>query len=124
MNTPINHDTDAAGMHWEVLAAYLVQRGIYTEEAVEEKGTPAFIDMVRNAFSSLKEREQETLILRLGMLDGKHRTLQAVGEPMGISRERARQLEKKALNKIKHWETRMLRKQQREALKQAEDTGV
>lgn len=52
--------------------------------------------------SSLTEREQEVLRLRFGLDDGESRTLEEVGEIFHVTRERIRQIEAKALRKLRH----------------------
>jgi RNA polymerase primary sigma factor len=54
------------------------------------------------ALSELTERERKILILRYGLLDGQHRTLEEIGKTIGMTRERARQIEAEALRKIRH----------------------
>jgi len=49
----------------------------------------------------LSRREQEILTIRYGLKDGRHKTLAETGEIMGVSRERIRQIEKRALQKLK-----------------------
>jgi RNA polymerase primary sigma factor len=49
----------------------------------------------------LSKREQEILRIRYGLDDGKHKTLAETGKIMGVSRERIRQIEKRALKKLK-----------------------
>ncbi len=51
--------------------------------------------------SSLKEREAEVLKMRYGIEDGKPKTLQEISEKLGISKERVRQIEKKAMKKLR-----------------------
>ena len=52
-------------------------------------------------FRALSAREQEVLTLRLGLEDGRRRTLEEVGREFGVTRERARQIEAKALRKLR-----------------------
>ena len=51
---------------------------------------------------TLNEREQKVLILRFGLEDGRARTLEEVGKEFNVTRERIRQIEAKALRKLRH----------------------
>jgi RNA polymerase primary sigma factor len=51
---------------------------------------------------SLTERQREVLELRFGLKDGQARTLEEVGKRFQVTRERIRQIEAKALKKIRH----------------------
>jgi RNA polymerase primary sigma factor len=52
--------------------------------------------------SSLTHREQRVLVLRFGLEDGRSRTLEEVGQEFNVTRERIRQIEAKALRKLRH----------------------
>jgi len=51
---------------------------------------------------TLNEREARVLELRFGLEDGRSRTLEEVGKDFGVTRERIRQIEAKALRKLRH----------------------
>ena len=58
-------------------------------------------EMVKNALKTLSEKEEKVLVLRFGLNGGKEFTLEEIGEIFGLTRERIRQLENKALKKMK-----------------------
>ena len=59
-------------------------------------------EQLTEVMNSLTEREQRVLRLRFGMDDGKARTLEEVGKEFDVTRERIRQIEAKALRKLRH----------------------
>ena len=59
-------------------------------------------DEINNVLKGLTEREEKVLRLRFGLLDGRTRTLEEVGKEFNVTRERIRQIEAKALRKLKH----------------------
>ena len=59
-------------------------------------------DQIQKLLTTLSEREQRVLILRFGLLDGRTRTLEEVGKEFNVTRERIRQIEAKALRKLRH----------------------
>jgi RNA polymerase primary sigma factor len=59
-------------------------------------------EQVKNALAVLSEREREVLELRFGLIDGKDHTLEEVGQYFKVTRERIRQIEAKALRKLRH----------------------
>ncbi len=59
-------------------------------------------EQLGEVLSTLTEREQRVLILRFGLEDGKARTLEEVGKEFNVTRERIRQIEAKALRKLRH----------------------
>jgi len=78
---------------------------------IEDQGTPApaeaashqlLKEQVQEVVGSLTPREQKVLILRFGLEDGRSRTLEEVGREFNVTRERIRQIEAKALRKLRH----------------------
>jgi RNA polymerase primary sigma factor len=59
-------------------------------------------EQVKNALAVLSDREREVLELRFGLIDGKDHTLEEVGQHFKVTRERVRQIEAKALRKLRH----------------------
>ena len=57
--------------------------------------------LVEQMMDCLTDREAEVLDLRFGLTDGEKRTLEEIGEVFGVTRERIRQIEKKALTKLR-----------------------
>ena len=78
---------------------------------VEDERTPGPADATSNALlaealkeilDTLTEREAEVLRMRFGMYDGRTHTLEEVGQSFGVTRERIRQIENKAIRKLRH----------------------
>ena len=59
-------------------------------------------DEINSVLSGLTEREEKVLRLRFGLYDGRTRTLEEVGREFNVTRERIRQIEAKALRKLRH----------------------
>lgn len=57
---------------------------------------------IAELLDDLKEREREVIILRFGLRDGHPRTLEEVGKEFHVTRERIRQIEAKALRKLRN----------------------
>ena len=69
------------------------------EQSVENIMLKEQIDIL---LQDLKERERQVIILRFGLEDGRPRTLEEVGQVFNVTRERIRQIEAKALKKLKN----------------------
>lgn len=72
------------------------------DEAASEERVREMRLRVAAALLSLVEREKEVLVLRFGLLDGVERTLEEIGQHFNVTRERIRQIEEKALRKLRH----------------------
>jgi RNA polymerase primary sigma factor len=59
-------------------------------------------DQIDDVLGSLNDREKQVVQLRFGLVDGRSRTLEQVGQVFGVTRERIRQIEAKALRKLRH----------------------
>ncbi len=78
---------------------------IEDEEALEPMDAAAremLREQVQNALANLSERERQVLELRFGLIDGKDHTLEEVSRYFNVTRERIRQIEAKALRKLRH----------------------
>jgi RNA polymerase primary sigma factor len=59
-------------------------------------------DRIKDVLDTLNPREREVLEQRFGLVDGYSRTLEEVGKQFRVTRERIRQIEAKALRKMRH----------------------
>ena len=69
---------------------------------MEKTGFSLLKDKLNEVLASLSQREQKVLALRFGLGDGYSRTLEEVGRQFQVTRERIRQIEAKALRKMRH----------------------
>lgn len=69
---------------------------------VEAAARQLLKEQLRGALGILNDREREVLELRFGLKDGREHTLEEVGNHFGVTRERIRQIEAKALRKLRH----------------------
>ena len=79
---------------------------IEDQEAVAPDDAASFIlleEQIEDVFSCLTDRERKVLYLRFGLKDGRPRTLEEVGQHFNVTRERIRQIEGKALSKLRNW---------------------
>ena len=79
---------------------------IEDQEAVAPDDAASFIllkEHIEDVFSCLTDRERKVLYLRFGLKDGRPRTLEEVGQHFNVTRERIRQIEGKALSKLRNW---------------------
>lgn len=78
---------------------------IEDKESVAPEDAVSFIllrEQIDDVFNCLTDREQQVLTLRFGLKDGKPRTLEEVGQHFNVTRERIRQIEGKALTKLRN----------------------
>ncbi|WP_283592859.1 sigma-70 family RNA polymerase sigma factor [Paraclostridium bifermentans] len=94
LDVPIGENED--GSMLEVMVA---KEDYNIENIIIENDLKEAIDTV---LSYLTEREEEIIRLRFGLDDGIPKTLEQIGQRYGVTRERIRQIEAKALNKLKH----------------------
>ena len=83
-----SHVGDEAG-----LASHLGRRDVYKRQLSEA---------LTEILGTLTEREADVLKMRFGMYDGRTHTLEEVGQIFGVTRERIRQIENKAIRKLRH----------------------
>ena len=88
-----------------------VEENSFLGDFIEDESIPKPLDTVwdgmlkdkmRDALDSLTERECKVLRMRFGLDDGQTRTLEDVGQALSVTRERVRQIETKALRKLRH----------------------
>lgn len=93
LDAPVGEESDAP-----------LENFIPDEKSTLEDGVELLLlrEQIDAALSTLTEREQEVLKLRYGLADGQERTLEEVGKIFNVTRERIRQIESKALRKLRH----------------------
>jgi RNA polymerase primary sigma factor len=94
LETPVGEDEDGT-------LADLVE-DMESERPADIATFSSLQDQLAMALEGLNEREREVLIMRFGLADGRMRTLEEVGSHFKVTRERIRQLETKALAKLRH----------------------
>lgn len=91
--TPVGDEDDSQ------LGDFIEAPGLKPDEQATRELLKDHLDEVLN---TLSPREKRVLQLRFGLEDGKQRTLEEVGKEFGVTRERIRQIEAKAVRKLKH----------------------
>jgi len=94
LETPIGEEEDSH------LGDFIEDQG--TMAPAEAASYQLLKEQVKDVLSSLTPREQKVLELRFGLEDGRSRTLEEVGREFNVTRERIRQIEAKALRKLRH----------------------
>jgi RNA polymerase primary sigma factor len=72
------------------------------QEPMDAAAREMLRESIKDALAVLSERERQVLELRFGLIDGKDHTLEEVGQYFNVTRERIRQIESKALRKLRH----------------------
>ena len=93
LETPVGDEEDSH------LGDFIADQGLQPDEQATRELLKVHLDEV---LDSLSPREKRVLQLRFGLEDGKQRTLEEVGREFGVTRERIRQIEAKAIRKLKH----------------------
>ena len=94
LDTPVGDDEDTT------MGSFVRdERSVEPEDEVTNHGRALAL---REALETLTEREADVLRMRFGMYDGRNHTLEEVGQIFGVTRERIRQIENKALRKLRH----------------------
>ena len=87
------------------------EEGSHLGDFIEDEAAPApaeaasfmlLREQLEEVLETLTDREKNVLRLRFGLEDGRSRTLEEVGQSFGVTRERIRQIEAKALRKLRH----------------------
>ena len=94
LETPIGEEEDSH------LGDFIEDRGAMAP--AEAASYQLLKEQIDDVLDSLNEREKRVLQLRFGLEDGRSRTLEEVGREFGVTRERIRQIEAKALRKLRH----------------------
>ena len=94
LSTPVGDDKEAT---LEQFVADLSQPSLYDKVSRE-----LLKDALNQVLETLSPREKKVLVMRFGLEDGKPKTLEEVGKEFKVTRERIRQIEAKAIRKLKH----------------------
>ncbi len=94
LETPVGEDDDGT-------LGDLVE-DVDSEKPADVAAFASLQDQLALALEGLSDRERQVLVMRFGLADGKPRTLEEVGSHFNVTRERIRQLETKALAKLRH----------------------
>jgi RNA polymerase primary sigma factor len=95
LDKPIGHDSEDS-----ILGDFIEDRTIISPERIAERSL--LKNQVDEVLKTLTTREERVIRLRFGIDDGYHRTLEEVGNIFQVTRERIRQIEDKALKKLRH----------------------
>jgi len=96
---PISLETPVGEEEESTLADFIADRA--ARAPAEAAAQELLKEHVEDALQQLSERERAVLKMRFGLIDGRDRTLGEIGEELGVSRERVRQIEAEALAKLR-----------------------
>lgn len=94
IETPVNSKDEHA-----VIGDFIVDEG--SESPDTQVSNENLIEELDKILMTLRPRERDVVKLRFGLTDGNRRTLEEIGQLFGVSRERVRQIETRALNKLR-----------------------
>jgi len=94
MQTPVGEDDDKS------FGDFIEDQG--AENPSEMAGSLILKEKIKDVLGTVSERERQVLELRFGLIDGYGRTLEELGRQFKVTRERIRQIEAKALKKMRH----------------------
>ncbi len=97
---PMSLETPVGSEENSVLVDFIPDDSIASP--VEVTNRELLREQMRVSLGDLNDRERDVLVLRIGLDDGEPRTLEEVGQQFGVTRERIRQIEAKALRKLRH----------------------
>ena len=83
-------------------ADFFTDRGEFAVQMIENFNRKEVCSIVNNTLKSLKKREEEVLRLRCGFYDDEVKTLENIGKMYNLTRERIRQIESKAIKRLRH----------------------
>lgn len=96
---PISLDKPVGDEDDSIVADFIADQNVISPETNAER--VMLKEKIQGLLDGLKEREKRVLILRFGIEDDRQRTLEEVGKELKVTRERIRQIEDKALRKLK-----------------------
>jgi len=97
---PMSLETPVGAEESSMLGDFIEDESVVTP--LDAASRELLRDQIHSALAFLNERERQVLELRFGLVDGRDHTLEEVGQRLGVTRERVRQIEAKALRKLRH----------------------
>lgn len=100
MEEPMSLDSPVGSEDSSQLGDFI--EDVDAQEPMDAAAREMLRESIQNALAVLSERERQVLELRFGLVDGRDHTLEEVGQYFEVTRERIRQIESKALRKLRH----------------------